>query len=117
MEEVRLREQEVGVGVWLVAGDRKGGQQVGVVAGFSPHHELSLQELSKRELVAVGHLEVPAELVRLLRAVAGKSALDGVVGGGQVDKGVRYLMPSFLHRPQASPGTPGGPCADSPAPG
>lgn len=81
MEEVRLREQEVGVGVWVVAGDRKGGQQVGVVTGLSPHHELSFQELSKRQLVAVAHLEVPAELARLLQAVAGTSALDGVVGG------------------------------------
>lgn len=78
---MRLWEQEGGARVWVVAGDRKGGQQVGVVAGLSPHHELSLQELSKRQLVAVGHLEVPAELARLLQAVAGTSMLDGVVGG------------------------------------
>lgn len=72
MEEVRLREQEVGVGVWVAAGDRK--------RGLSPHHAMSLQELSKREVVAVGHLEVPAELAGLLRAAAGMSALDSGVG-------------------------------------
>lgn len=37
----------------------------------APHSALSLQELSKREVVAVGHLEVPAELAGLLQAVAG----------------------------------------------
>ena len=54
MEEVRLREQEVGAGVWVAAGARKGGWQVGAMAGLSPHHALSVQELSKREVVAVG---------------------------------------------------------------
>ncbi|XP_014645274.1 PREDICTED: unconventional myosin-XV [Ceratotherium simum simum] len=34
-------------------------------------HQRHLKELSKREVVAVGHLEVPAELAALLRAVAG----------------------------------------------
>lgn len=117
MEEVRLREQEVGVGIWVAIGNRKGGQQVGVAAGLSPHHALSLQELSKREVVAVGHLEVPAELAGLLRAVAGVSALDSVVGVGTVGTGTWPLMPSSLHRPQANPGAPGGPCADAPVPG
>lgn len=51
--------------------DKKGGRQVGFVAGLPPHSGLSLQELSKREVVAVGHLEVPAELAGLLQAVAG----------------------------------------------
>lgn len=115
MEEVRLREQEVGAGVWVAAGARKGGWQVGAMAGLSPHHALSLQELSKREVVAVGHLEVPAELAGLLRAVAGTSALDCVVGVGVSGQG--SLMPSSLPRPQAGPGAPGGPRADSPAPG
>lgn len=98
MEEVRLREQEVGVGVWVEAGDRKGGRQVGVVASVSPHHELFLQELSKREVVAVGHLEVPAELAGLLRAVAGMSALGGGVGmRGQGNQASHALL-----SPQAS---------------
>uniref|UniRef100_A0A8C0L8M7 Unconventional myosin-XV n=1 Tax=Canis lupus dingo TaxID=286419 RepID=A0A8C0L8M7_CANLU len=36
-----------------------------------------LEELSKREVVAVGHLEVPAELAGLLQAVAGLIAARG----------------------------------------
>ncbi|XP_077748512.1 unconventional myosin-XV [Canis aureus] len=36
-----------------------------------------LEELSKREVVAVGHLEVPAELAGLLQAVAGLRAARG----------------------------------------
>ncbi|XP_054991733.1 unconventional myosin-XV [Sorex araneus] len=34
-------------------------------------HRRYLKELNKREVVAVGHLQVPAELARLLRAAAG----------------------------------------------
>lgn len=82
-----------------------------------PHHAPSLQELSKREVVAVGHLEVPAELAGLLQAVAGASVLDGVAGWAWAGAGAWHLMPSSLHRPQAGPGAPGGPRADSPAPG
>ncbi|KAK2492706.1 hypothetical protein MC885_002878 [Smutsia gigantea] len=70
--EQRLQAQEVGAGVWVAAGDRKGGWLAGAVAG------LSLTELSKREAVAVGHLEVPADLAGLLRAGAGMSAPYGV---------------------------------------
>lgn len=54
----------------------------GGAAGLFPHPVPSPQELSKRQVVAVGHLEVPGELAGLLRAVAGTSAPGGVVGAG-----------------------------------
>lgn len=112
MEGAWLREQEVGVGL---GGSRvkEGGWQVGMWQACLPH-ALSLQELSKREVVAVGHLEVPAELAGLLQAVAGGSAPGG--GRAQADQS-RHRIPSSLHRPQAGPGASGGPCADSSAPG
>lgn len=88
----------------------------GGVAG-PPLTTLPLQELSKREVVPVGHLEVPAELAGLLRAVAGTPVLQVWWVWAQVGKGARPLAPSSLHRPQASPGPPGGPRPDSPAPG
>lgn len=109
MEQVRLREQEVGAGVRVAARDRKGGQQVGVVAGLSSHRRLFLQELSKREVVAVGHLEVPAELAGLLQAVVGMSVRDSVVGVGTGGRGNQASH--TLHSPQASgqPRYPGWP--------
>lgn len=70
----------------------------GGVAG-PPLTTLSLQELSKREVVAVGHLEVPAELAGLLRAVAGTSVLQVWWEWAQVGRGARHLVPSSLHRP------------------
>lgn len=109
MEQVRQREQEVGAGVRVAAGNRKGGQQVGGMAYLSSHHGLSLQELSKREVVAVGHLEVPAELAGLLQAVAGMSVLDSVVSVGTGGQGSQASH--ALHSPQASgqPRYPGWP--------
>lgn len=54
---------------------------------------LTPQELSKRQVVAVGHLEVPVELAGLLQAVAGTSVLGGV--GGRAGQGARPLRPSL----------------------
>lgn len=42
----------------------------------------SLQELSKREVVPVRHLEVPAEVAGLLQAAAGVSSLTVAEGWG-----------------------------------
>lgn len=84
------------------------------MAGPPAHRMLSPQELSKRQVVAVGHLEVPAELAGLLRAVAGARAWTGRCGQGG---GARPLTASSTHRPQDGPGAPGGPRADSPASG
>ena len=61
---------------------REGGPAGGGAAGLVPLPVPSPQELSKRQVVAVGHLEVPVELAGLLRAVAGTSAPGGVVGAG-----------------------------------
>ena len=63
------------------------------MAGLSPHPVLTPQELSKRQVVAVGHLEVPVELAGLLQAVAGTSVLGGV--GGRAGQGARPLRPSL----------------------
>ena len=72
-------------------GGQEGRPAGGGVAGLSPHPVLNPQELSKRQVVAVGHLEVPVELAGLLRAVAGMSALGGV--GGRAGQGARLLRP------------------------
>lgn len=85
MEEARLREQEVGVGSgWQQGTGREAGRRG---CGRLPLTTcwLSLQELSKREVVAVGHLEVPAELAGLMQAVAGVSTLGS--GGRYGHKG------------------------------
>lgn len=74
MEEVRLREQEVGAGSGWQQGT--GGEDTRWGVAGPPLTMLSLQELSKREVVAVGHLEVPAELAGLLQVVAGTSVLQ-----------------------------------------
>ncbi|KAI4533391.1 hypothetical protein MG293_016410 [Ovis ammon polii] len=70
---------------------REGRPAGGGVAGLSPHPVLTPQELSKRQVVAVGHLEVPVELAGLLRAVAGTSVLGAV--RGRAGQGARLLMP------------------------
>lgn len=77
---------------------------------------LFLQELSKREVVAVGHLEVPAELAGLLRAAAG-TPVRPCGGSGPGPAGEPAPRPSSRHRPPASADAPGGACPDSPAPG
>ena len=61
------------------------------MADLSPHPVLTPQELSKRQVVAVGHLEVPVELAGLLRAVAGTSVLGAV--RGRAGQGARLLRP------------------------
>lgn len=96
-------------------GGQEGRPAGGGVADLSPHPVLTPQELSKRQVVAVGHLEVPVELAGLLRAVAGTSALGDV--GGRAGQGAKAAQASSVHRPQDSPGAPGGPCTDSPASG
>lgn len=80
MEEARLRELEVGVGSGWQQGP-EGRPPGGSCGRAAPHAAWSPQELSKREVVAVGHLEVPAELAGLLQAVAGTS-MQGGVGKG-----------------------------------
>lgn len=49
----------------------------------SPLDHPSLQELSKREVVPVRHLEVPAEVAGLLQAAAGVSSLTAGEGWGE----------------------------------
>lgn len=98
--------------LWVAAGDREGDRQVGVWQAV-PLPPTLPQELSKREVVAVGHLEVPAELAGLLRAVAGALALDS--GKRHGDEGATTSCPT-LRRPQAAQGPSSGPCADAPAP-
>lgn len=47
----------------------------------------------------MGHLEVPAELAGLLRAMAGTQVLHVWWEWGQVGKGARHPVPSSFHRP------------------
>lgn len=74
VEEAQLWEQEVGSGPGV--GADRGPVNGQGMAGLSSHTHLP-QELSNREVVAVGHLEVPSELARLLHAAEGRSALGG----------------------------------------
>lgn len=70
-------------------GDREGNQQV--KCGDCPLTPCpSLQELSKREVVPVTHLEVPAEVAGLLQAAAGVSPLTAA--GKCWGKGCNHYM-------------------------
>lgn len=80
VQEAWLREQEVGVGSRRLGGEQEGRPQVGCGRPV-PSPCADPQELSKRQVVAVGHLEVPVELAGPLRAVAGTSVLGAVRGG------------------------------------
>ncbi|MEJ1273028.1 developmentally regulated GTP binding protein 2 [Cricetulus griseus] len=88
-QEAWLREQEVGAESKPQQGDREGNQQV--KCGDCPLTPCpSLQELSKREVVPVTHLEVPAEVAGLLQAAAGVSPLTAA--GKCWGKGCNHYM-------------------------
>lgn len=82
----------MGAGSEPQQGDREGDQQVKCGGGpLTPRP--SLQELGKREVVPVRHLEVPAEVAGLLQAAAAGVLALTAAGKGWGEGCSHYMLP------------------------